>query len=73
MYKDDVIDHFRGMANFIRALEAGGFTVTRQGVYNWPDVIPLRRAFQVEKITKGELKPDLDVYRMYYRVKDKVA
>ncbi len=73
MYKEDIVEHFGGMSKLVQAFKKAGYPVTRQGIYQWPEVIPLNRAFQVEKMTRGKMKTDLEVYRMYYRVKDRVA
>ena len=73
MYKKSVIRHFGSVYGLIEALKARGYSVTRQGVHIWQDVIPLDRAFQVEQASGGKLKIDLEVYRRHYEEKGKVA
>ena len=73
MYKKSVIRHFGSVYGLIEALKSHGYSVTRQGVHIWQDVIPLDRAFQVEQASGGKLKIDLEVYRRHYEEKGKVA
>jgi hypothetical protein len=73
MYKKSVIRHFGSVHGVIEALKAHGYSITRQGIHIWQDVIPLDRAFQIEQASDGALKIDLETYRKFYVEKDKVA
>ncbi|MBU2113691.1 MAG: Cro/Cl family transcriptional regulator [Gammaproteobacteria bacterium] len=53
MKKKDVIDHFGGVVETAKALG-----IKSQSVSGWPDDVPELRAFQIEKITGGQLKAD---------------
>lgn len=53
MKKNDVIKHFGGVVETAKALG-----IKSQSVSGWPDEVPELRAFQIEKITGGELKAD---------------
>lgn len=54
MKKQSVIDHFGSVRGVAEAL---GITV--QSVYEWSEEIPIARQFQIELLTKGELKASL--------------
>ena len=51
MKKQDVIEYYGTMAAAARALG-----VKRQAVHQWPDEVPLGRAYQLQVITNGELR-----------------
>ena len=53
MEKQAVIEHFGSYAEVARLLG-----ISRQAVHKWPDVIPFRQAYRIEKATGGELKLD---------------
>lgn len=53
MKKNDVISHF---GNATKAANALG--VTKSAISQWPETIPRLRAFEIERITNGELKAD---------------
>lgn len=53
MNKKDVIRHF-GTAT--KAANALG--LTKSAVSQWPEKIPQRRAYEIERVTKGELKAE---------------
>lgn len=53
MKKTDVIKHFGGVVETAKALG-----IKSQSVSGWPEDVPELRAFQIEKITNGELKVD---------------
>ena len=36
--------------------------ISQRAVSGWHDVIPMGRALQVEKVTRGKLKADLSIY-----------
>lgn len=57
MLKSDVIAFFGSMAATGRALG-----ITKGAVSNWPDIVPRGSAYQVEVVTKGELRVDPSVY-----------
>ena len=51
MKKDTVIQHFGGIRKTARALG-----ISHVAVLRWGNDIPLGRAYQIEVMTKGELK-----------------
>ena len=51
MKKKDVIKYFGNISETARQLGCH-----RQAVQQWPDIVPLGRQYQIEVITKGELK-----------------
>lgn len=53
MKKADVINHFGSQAAAARALG-----ITPESVSQWGDTIPPLRAYQIERLTVGELKSD---------------
>jgi DNA-binding transcriptional regulator YdaS (Cro superfamily) len=58
MRKSDVIAYFRTQAAVARALK-----ISRASVCSWGEEIPMRRAYQIERITHGALRaedPDLE-------------
>ena len=54
MKKNDVITHFGTMT---KAAEVLG--LTKSAVSQWPDEIPQRRAYEIERLTNGKLKAEL--------------
>lgn len=58
MDKQSVIDFFangEGRAAGIRRL-ADALKIEREAIYQWGDTVPLLRAYQIERLTDGELK-----------------
>lgn len=51
MKKQDAIKHFGSQSELARALG-----INKQAVHQWPDDIPIGRAYQIEVITNGKLK-----------------
>lgn len=51
MKKSDVIKHFGSKSAVARALG-----ITPSAVSTWPEKVPDLRAYQIEELTKGELK-----------------
>lgn len=51
MKTSDAIRHFKSKANLARALG-----ITRQSIHDWGDQVPPRRAYELERITGGQLK-----------------
>lgn len=51
MRKEDAIEFFGSKIKLAKALGIAPSAVTQ-----WPDVIPIRRAYEIEKISKGKLK-----------------
>jgi DNA-binding transcriptional regulator YdaS (Cro superfamily) len=49
--KIDVIDHFGSVGAVADALKINGSAVSQ-----WGEEIPIRRAYELERITKGALK-----------------
>lgn len=45
------IDHFEGVAGLAEALN-----INRQAIYMWKGRIPKARVFEIESLTKGQLK-----------------
>lgn len=58
MLKQIVIDHFGGKPSAL----AKALGVAPASVSDWGDVIPEKRAFQLERLTNGELKYDPSLY-----------
>ncbi|PKG37168.1 Cro/CI family transcriptional regulator [Psychromonas sp. Urea-02u-13] len=53
MKKADAIKYFKTVSKLAQAVG-----VTRMSVTQWGEEIPQRRAFEIERITNGELKAD---------------
>jgi DNA-binding transcriptional regulator YdaS (Cro superfamily) len=53
MKKSEVIVYFGSVAKIAKALG-----VNWSAVHQWGEKIPVRRAFELERLTKGELKVD---------------
>jgi len=58
MKRDDAIKHFGTGAALADALD-----IRPQAVNQWRDLVPMARAKQLEKITKGALKFRLALYK----------
>ncbi|MFT6331220.1 MAG: DNA-binding transcriptional regulator YdaS (Cro superfamily) [Bermanella sp.] len=54
MKKQIAVDHFKGKSNLAKALG-----ISPASVSQWPDDVPELRAYQIERLTNGELKVDL--------------
>jgi hypothetical protein len=67
MRKTDVLSHFGTQQKVADALSAAGARITQRGVSGWGDVIPLGRAFVIEKITDGKLRVDMSLYQQRTR------
>ncbi len=57
MKKDEVISYFGGVSNVAKALN-----ISHASVSGWKKVIPKGRAFEIQAITKNEMKVDLSLY-----------
>lgn len=57
MKKTDVLSHFGTQQKVADALG-----ISQRAVSGWDEVIPMGRALQIEKVTRGRLKADLSVY-----------
>jgi len=53
MKKSDAIKYFQSASKLAIALG-----ITRMSITQWGDDVPMRRAFEIERITNGELKAD---------------
>jgi biotin operon repressor len=53
MTKQQAVKHFKTGAKLAEALG-----ITHQAVYDWGDKIPEVRQYQIEVVTKGQLKAD---------------
>ena len=58
MKKSSAIEFYGSQRSVCRALG-----ISDQAVSAWPDIIPKGSALELEKITNGALKCDLEVYR----------
>ncbi|MGB0662808.1 MAG: Cro/CI family transcriptional regulator [Pontibacterium sp.] len=56
MKKSTVIEYFGSQYRLAKALTDAGFPISQPAVSSWPDEIPEKRAYQLERITKGALK-----------------
>lgn len=57
MYKSDVLAFFGGTLKTSKELG-----ISSPSVSQWPKIIPARRAYELERITEGELKVDPELY-----------
>lgn len=57
MKKQLVLDHFGGTSAVAKALK-----ISPAAVSVWPEIIPKGRAFELQDLTKGELKVDPALY-----------
>ncbi len=53
MFKSDAIKHFGTATELARRLGVGKALVSK-----WPDVVPPRYAYEIERLTGGKLKAD---------------
>ena len=51
MTKTDVIEYFGSGVKVAEALN-----IQPAAVYQWPELVPIRRAYEIQEITKGKLK-----------------
>lgn len=58
MNKRQAIIYFKTQAEIARVLN-----ITRQAVNKWPDVVPIKQAWKLEKASKGAVKMRLSDYR----------
>lgn len=58
MYKQDVLTALGGGSAVARMLG-----IKPASVSMWDDIIPMARAFQIERLTKGKLKFDPALYQ----------
>ena len=60
MFKRDAIAHFGSQADIVQALG----TISKSAVSQWGDIVPLRSAMELERLSEGKLKVDLDQYKL---------
>ncbi|WOO49473.1 Cro/CI family transcriptional regulator [Hafnia alvei] len=58
MKKEDVISFFGGTCNTAKALG-----IKHPSVCGWGYIIPKGRAYEIEKLTKGKLKYNPELYK----------
>ncbi|HFO1949877.1 TPA: Cro/CI family transcriptional regulator [Klebsiella pneumoniae] len=58
MLKTQVVEYYGGISKTAIALG-----VTHSAVCQWGNVIPQKQAFVIERITKGKLKYDANLYQ----------
>ena len=68
MKKSDVIRHFGSVGAVAKALKIKGAAVSQ-----WGELIPARRAYQLERLTKGSLTVDESLYLDVESVPNKAA
>jgi len=61
MRKREAIKHFGGVRQLAAALN-----IWPTAVSQWGDTIPPRRAYEIERLTKGKLRADPETYREYH-------
>lgn len=59
MFKKEVIEFFGTQAETAKALG-----IERQAVHQWPEIIPIGRAYQVQVVTNQKLKVDEKLYKV---------
>ena len=59
MKKKAAIKHFGGVLNTAQALG-----LSRQAVYKWPDVVPIKQAWRIERMSKGKVPFRINDYRL---------
>ena len=57
MKKSEVVAYFGNQTKLAEALG-----VNKSSISQWPDIIPEKQAFRIERITKGKLKYDPKLY-----------
>lgn len=57
MYKVLVLNHFGGTVK-----TAGALGISHSAVCQWVDIVPEKQALRIERITKGRLKYEPDLY-----------
>ncbi len=57
MLKADVLSHFGTQQKVAAAIG-----ISQRAVSGWGEVVPMKRALQIEQATNGELKADLAHY-----------
>ena len=57
MLKETAIKHYKTAYKVAKALG-----VSRQYVYQWPDVVPIKCARELERISEGKLKVKVRLY-----------
>lgn len=57
MYTRDVIAHFGSATATAKALD-----ITKSAVSQWPKLVPLGRAYQIQAVTDGALAVDAAAY-----------
>ena len=58
MKKSTVLNHYESEAEVARLLK-----ITRQAVHNWGEVVPIKQAWKLERLSKGKLAMCLRDYR----------
>ncbi|GAB1072637.1 Cro/CI family transcriptional regulator [Shewanella algae] len=58
MTKTDVLNFFQTQIKVAAALTDAGFPISQAAVSKWGDSVPPLRAYQLERITNGQLKAD---------------
>jgi hypothetical protein len=57
MLKKDAINHFGSLSELARALG-----IQKSAISRWHKWVPLKRAMQLEAMSKGELRCNIDAY-----------
>lgn len=52
MRKSHVVEYFGTKAQLFHAMNQAGYSITRQAIHKWPEVIPKKRAEQIREIIK---------------------
>lgn len=68
MKKRTAISHFGSSTKLAEQLQ-----ITKQSISQWGDDIPPLRAFEIERITNGELKADLTPSRDFESQTEKLS
>lgn len=58
MKKSEVLNHFGSQRAVAQKLTAAGYPISQPAVCQWPEEVPLLRAYQIERITNGALKAE---------------
>ncbi len=59
MRKKQVVKHFGGITKAAQALN-----ISRQAVSKWPDIVPIKQAWKIERLTGGKVAFRINDYRM---------